>query len=156
MVSDSALLLCSKVRLCIVLLPGVRLWVVLALWCQILRCCGSPVSDSVLFWLPDVRCYGSPMSDTALLWLPGVRFFVVVAPQCQILRCYGAPKSDSALLWLPGVRFGVVSAPRVSDSGMLWLPGVMYKAASISSAPLHPRIFFRFITSYNNPVRESL
>ncbi len=32
----------------------------------------------------------------------------------------------------------------------------MYKAASISSAPLHSRIFFRFITSYNNPVRESL
>jgi hypothetical protein len=32
----------------------------------------------------------------------------------------------------------------------------LYKAASISSAPLHPRIFFCFITSYNNPVRESL
>jgi hypothetical protein len=32
----------------------------------------------------------------------------------------------------------------------------LYKAASISSAPLHSRIFFRFITSYNNPVRESL
>jgi hypothetical protein len=32
----------------------------------------------------------------------------------------------------------------------------LYKAASISSAPLHPHIFFRFITSYNNPVRESL
>jgi hypothetical protein len=32
----------------------------------------------------------------------------------------------------------------------------LYKAASISSAPLHPRIFFRFVTSYNSPVRESL
>jgi hypothetical protein len=32
----------------------------------------------------------------------------------------------------------------------------MYKAAAISSAPLHPHIFFRFITSHNNPVRESL
>jgi hypothetical protein len=32
----------------------------------------------------------------------------------------------------------------------------MYKAAAISSTPLHPRIFFRFITSHNNPVRESL
>ncbi len=35
-------------------------------------------------------------------------------------------------------------------------PISLYKAASISSAPLHPLIFFRFITSYNNPVRESL
>ncbi len=30
--------------------------------------------------------------------------------------------------------------------GFVPLPNGVYKAASISSAPLHPRIFFRFIT----------
>jgi hypothetical protein len=99
--------------------------------------------------------WGSPVEDPARLQQPG---------QVEILNSQQISCLDSSLGRVPACDAGDRGSIPGGGKLKVCLQGALledrddpvYKAASISSAPLHPCIFFRFITSYSNPVRQSL